>query len=208
MQTEPTVFVVDDDPDVRDAIQLLLHTVGRPVMTFESAPAFLDTYDATQPGCLVLDVRLKGMSGLELQTELHRQSITIPVIIITAHGDMPLAVRAMKAGALDCLAKPFNDQELLERIQQAIDLDARSREKLACTDKIAARLALLTPREREVLNGILEGKTSQVIANELDIAKKTIDAHRAAIMEKMEARSVAELVRLVIKLNNPAAPVA
>jgi two-component system response regulator FixJ len=198
MEHRSTVFLVDDDPAVRDALRLLMESVSLPVQAYATAWEFLDTYDPGQPGCLVLDVRLPGMSGLELQKELNARKIYLPVIIITGHGDVPMAVRAMKAGAFDFLEKPFNDQELLDRIHQAIRRDLRRREREAQRDLIAARVALLTPREREVLNMTVAGKTNQMIAEELHISRKTLDIHRSKIMEKMQAQGVADLIRLAL----------
>ncbi|HXG08429.1 MAG TPA: response regulator [Gemmataceae bacterium] len=198
MEHRPTVFLVDDDLAVRDALRLLMESVSLPVQAYATAQEFLDTYDPSLPGCLVLDVRLPGMSGLELQEELNARKIYLPVIIITGHGDVPMAVRAMKAGAFDFLEKPFNDQELLDRIHQAIRRDLRRREREAQRDLIAARVALLTPREREVLNMTVAGKTNQMIAEELHISRKTLDIHRSKIMEKMQAQGVADLIRLAL----------
>lgn len=198
MPREPTVFIVDDDPAVCDALQTLLHSVGRTVEIHHGARSFLAAYDPDAPGCLLLDVRMPGMSGLELQAALAAHHIRLPVIVVTAHGDMTVAVRAMKAGALDCLAKPFDHELLLEGVEEAIRLDEASRRTAATRAEVHARLAELSAREREVMTGVVAGKTNRVIAEELGVATKTIDAHRARVMEKTQATSLAELVKLAL----------
>ena len=200
MDPEPVVFIIDDDPAVRDALAVLVRSVGLRTQTYATAHEFLDTYDPVSPGCLVLDIRMPGMGGLELQEELDARRIRLPVIVVTGHGDMQTAVRAMKAGALDCFAKPFNDQELLDCIHRAIRRDGEVRKESARRSEIESRMAQLSPREREVMEGIVAGKTNQTIADELGVTKKTIDAHRAKVMEKTETRSLAELVELSLKL--------
>ncbi len=196
--TEPTVFVVDDEPDIRDALRMLLGSVGLKVETFASARDFLKGYDAARPGCLILDVRMPGMSGPELQEQLRTNRIQIPVIIITGHGDVPTTVRTMKAGAVDVIEKPFNDQVLIDRVQQALERDARQRETAAGLKAIEQRLARLTPREREVMQAIVQGKLNKVIAADLGLSTRTVEIHRARIMEKMQARSVSKLVQMVL----------
>ena len=200
---EPTVYIVDDDAAVCDSLALLVGSVGLTVKTYASAVAFLDAYDSTSPGCVVLDVRMPGMSGLELQDIFNDRGYQIPVIVITAHGDMPTAVRAMKAGAIDCMAKPFHDQELVDRIQQAIATDKQARVDRAMREEITERVAMLTAREREVMAKVVRGMTNQLIATELGITKKTVDAHRAKVMEKMRANSLADLVQLDLKARGP-----
>jgi two-component system response regulator FixJ len=199
-QTRPaaTVFVVDDDEAMRSSLEWLIESEGLPVETFDSAQAFLDAYYPGRAGCALLDVRMPGMSGLELQEHLRQQQIRIPVIIITGHGDVPMAVRAMKAGALDFIEKPFDDDTLLATIQRAIEVDASQRTQQAGRAELAARLAQLTPREHEVMLMVTDGKSNKEIANELGVSAKTVEAHRARVMEKMEARSLAELVRMVL----------
>ena len=190
--------MVDDDEAMRSSLEWLIESEGLPVETFDSAQAFLDAYYPGRAGCALLDVRMPGMSGLELQEHLRQQQIRIPVIIITGHGDVPMAVRAMKAGALDFIEKPFDDDTLLATIQRAIEVDASQRTQQAGRAELAARLAQLTPREHEVMLMVTDGKSNKEIANELGVSAKTVEAHRARVMEKMEARSLAELVRMVL----------
>jgi FixJ family two-component response regulator len=194
--SHPTVFVVDDDPAMRSSLRWLIESVGLSVVTCANAREFLDLYRPEQPGCLLLDVRMPGMSGLDLQAELGFRSITLPIIIITGYAEVPIAVRAMKAGALDFIEKPFSDEALLQRIRKAISLDATRRRIDFERKSIASRLEQLTARERDVLNGVILGKSNKVIASELRLSTKTVEAHRAHVMEKMQAASLAELVRL------------
>ncbi len=201
MSSRPTVFVVDDDQAMRNSLKWLIESVSMQVETFESANAFIQSYYPGRSGCLLLDVRMPGMSGLELQEYLRVNQIAIPVIIITGHGDVPMAVRAMKAGAVDFIEKPFNDELLLESIRQAMALDARQRDIQAQRAEIATRLARLTPREHEVMVMVTNGQANKEIANALGVSSKTVEAHRARVMEKMEADSLAELVRMAINAN-------
>jgi FixJ family two-component response regulator len=202
----PTIFVVDDDEGVRNSLRFLLKSVGLVARTLASASEFLEVYRPNQPGCLVLDVRMPGMSGLELQQQLNLRGATIPVIFITGHGDVPMAVEAMQHGAFDFLQKPFRDQDLIDRIQRALERDSRSRTALAQHDKIRARLASLTPREREVLALMTRGKPNKVMAAELGVSQRTVEIHRARVMEKSGAASLAQLVRMVMDLETePAA---
>jgi RNA polymerase sigma factor (sigma-70 family) len=196
METDPTVFVVDDDAAVRESLQWLIKTAGLNVECYGTAQEFLDAYDQARPGCLVLDVRMPGLSGLDLQEQLGASGMNLPIIIITGHGEVPLAVRAMKGGAIDFLEKPFSDQLLLDRIREAIARDEQDRQEQARRARAAERLALLTPREREVMAMVVDGKANKQIAASLQISQKTVEAHRAQVMRKMEAGSVAELVRL------------
>ena len=200
MSTEPTVFVVDDDEAVRKAMDLLLESVGLKGEAYPSAEDFLSAYDPGRPGCLVLDVRMPGTSGLALQEMLATQGIDIPIIFITGHGDVPTSVRAMKAHAFDFIEKPFNDQDLLDRIHEAIQWDADARQKRERTAEIAARIGSLTAREREIMRMIVDGKSSKVMAAELNISEKTVQTHRARVMEKMHAKSVPALVRMALKV--------
>lgn len=195
---EPTVFVVDDDPDVRASLRWLIGSVGLKVEAFAQGQEFLDHYDPTRAGCLVLDVRMPGMSGLELQDCLRLKRLEIPIIFITGHGDVPIAIRSMKAGAFDFLQKPFNDQDLLERIQQAIKKDALLREQRLSREHVAAQFSQLTPRENQVLQLVVAGKANKQIGTELDISQKTVEIHRAKVMKKLQASSIAELVRLYL----------
>lgn len=199
-KTEPTIFVVDDEADIRDSLRLLMRSVGLKTETFASAQEFLGAYDPGRPGCLILDVRMPGMSGPELQEKLRKNEINIPIIIITGHGDVPTAVRTMKAGAIDVIEKPFSDQLLLDRVQQALERDATDRKERAERERIAARLARLTPREREVMEGIVDGKLNKVIAADLGLSTRTVEIHRSRIMEKMQVRSVSNLVQMVLSV--------
>jgi len=196
MNRKPTVFVVDDDEAVRQALGLLIRSAGLDVETYDSAKQFLEAYEPARPGCLVLDVRMPGMSGPELQEKLAAQRITIPVIIISGHGDVPTAVRAVKRGAVDFIQKPFDDQVLLGRIEQAISLDAETRRDQAEQADVAARLARLTPREREVMDLLVAGMASKQIAFKLGLSRKTVDIHRAHVMMKLGIDSLADLVRM------------
>jgi FixJ family two-component response regulator len=197
-QRAPTVFVVDDDEAVRDSLRLLLKSHGMPAVTHGSAEEFLNGYDAEQPGCIVLDVRMPGMSGPELQDELNRRGAVIPVIFVTGHGDVPMAVEAMRHGAVDFLQKPFGDEDLIERIQRALSADRLNRETLGAKDQIRARIAALTPRERQVLDLVTRGTSNKVIAGDLGASQRTVEIHRAHVMEKMGATSLAQLVRMTI----------
>lgn len=196
----PTVFIVDDDTAVRDALKFLLRSVGHPVEAFASAQDFLDAYRDDRPGCLVLDIRMPGMSGLELQEKLVERRSIVPIIFITGHGDVPMAVEAMQAGAMDFIQKPFRDQDLLDRINQALEKDASNRAALGELNVIRERLASLTPREREVMDLVVHGKANKVIAGDLDLSQRTVEIHRARVMEKMQASSLAHLVRMVIEV--------
>jgi len=195
---EGTVFVVDDDKAVRTSLAMLIRSVGIPVEVFATAQDFLRDYDICRPGCLVLDIRMPGMSGLELQRHLKERGVNIPIIVITGHGDVPIAVRAMKDGAMEFLEKPFSKQLLLEHIRTALQQSARSFREAAEQSDIMARIDGLTQREREVMNLVVTGLASKQIAAELGISKKTVDVHRARVMQKMEVDSLPELVELAI----------
>jgi len=194
--SEPTVFIVDDDHAVARSLRWLIETVRLRVETFSSAQAFLDGYDSSKPGCLVLDVRMPGMSGLDLQERLAARRIHVPIIFITGHGDVQMAVRAVQSGAFDFVEKPFNDQDLLDRIQKAITFDAGQRVRDAQRMQLRSLFAGLTPREREVLDLVVEGMSNKAIANSLGLSAKTVEVHRAKVMEKMHARSVSDLVKM------------
>jgi RNA polymerase sigma factor (sigma-70 family) len=196
---EPTVFVVDDDPGVSDSIRLLLRSVGLPSEAFSSATDFLEAYDLERAGCLVLDVRMPGMSGLDLQARLQEAGSTLPIIFVTAHGDVPMAVDAVKAGALEFVQKPFRDQELLDKIQKALEADAQARAERRDLAVIRNRLDSLTPREREVMDLVVAGEPNKNIARALAISQRTVEIHRARVMEKMQVRSIPMLVQLVMK---------
>ena len=194
--TAATVFVVDDDPSIRRALTRLLRSVGLAVAAYAGAQEFLDAYDPARPGCLVLDVRMPHISGLELQQALAQRAVELPIIFITGHGDVPMSVRAMRAGAIDFLPKPFHDQDLLDAIQRAIARDAELRAARAVRVDVLRRVELLTPREREVLVLVTAGKMNKEIAAQLGASEKTIKVHRARVMKKMGAESVAEVVVL------------
>lgn len=198
MTTDATVFVVDDDQAMRTSLQWLIESTGLSVQTFESADVFLSNYAHGQAGCLLLDVRMPGMTGLELQGYLTRQGYRLPVILITGHGDVAMAVKAMKAGALDFIEKPFHDEDLLRSIHRALDFDQRHRAGRLVRTDIAMRLAELTPREHEVMTMVTEGLSNREIAAALGVSAKTVEAHRARVMEKMRAESLAELVRMAL----------
>ncbi len=206
MSKSETVFVVDDDQAMRKSLKWLIESVGMQVDSYASADEFIRNYYPGRSGCLLLDVRMPGMSGLDLQEQFIRQNIKIPIIIITGHGDVPMAVRAMKAGAVDFIEKPFNDEFLLDSIRKALALDVQQRTHQAQRAEIATRLAHLTPREHEVMEMVTNGKSNKEIANQLGVSTKTVEAHRARVMEKMEASSLAELVRMVMAANVYQAP--
>ena len=197
-------MVVDDDAGVRNAMRSLLKSVGINSQLHASAQEFLAGYDARQPGCLLLDIRMPGMSGLELQQELNLRGATIPVIFMTGHGDIPMAVEAMQHGAFDFLQKPFRDQDLLDRIQKALVRDAKLRTSLGEHARIRTHLESLTEREREVLDHMVLGKQNKEVAQDLGVSPRTIEIHRARVMEKMDAQSVAELVRMMLDLKHGA----
>ena len=194
--TQATVFIVDDDEPVRDAIGLLLTTIDIPHETFETAQTFLDSYENSREGCLVLDIRMPGISGLELQDRLIAMNAPIPIIFITGHGDIPMAVEAMKKGAVDFIRKPFRDQELLDRIHEALNEDAENREKFEDLEGIRQRLGTLTPREQEVFERVAAGQANKVVAIDLEISERTVEIHRSQVMRKTEARTLADLVKM------------
>ena len=197
----PTVFVVDDDEAVCKSLVWLIGSVGLAVRAYENADAFLASWTEERPGCLVLDVRMPGMSGLELQDALARRGSSLPVIIITGHADVPMAVRALKAGAVDFIEKPFNDQVLLDRIQDAVKRSQAAFAEQARRALVQALLARLTPRERQVAELVAAGKPNKVIAFELDLSMKTVEVHRHNVMDKLEVASVADLTRLFVEAN-------
>lgn len=189
------VYIVDDDPSVRDSLTWLIESVGHPVRCFASPVEFLRDCRDDVPGCLILDVRMPEISGLDLQEQLRTRGFRLPIIIVTGHADVPMAIRALKAGAFDFIEKPFNDQLLIERIQQAIEHCQSLTEKDQRRRGARERLATLTTRERQVLDGVVAGKSNKQIARELDISIKTIEVHRANVMNKMQADSLPELIR-------------
>jgi len=194
----PSVFVVDDDDGVRDALKVLIESMGIKVEVFDSVQAFLDRYSPTTPGCLVLDVRLPRISGLELQEHLKRNGINIPIIFISGHGNVAMAVRTLKAGAVDFLEKPFDDQMLLDSIQKALEIDRRSRNAEHWRTQITSCLNTLSRREEEVLRLLIQGKANKVIAHEMGLSTKTVETHRAHIMRKLGVNSMAGLVWMAL----------
>ena len=194
--TAPTVYVVDDDDAMRRALDALLSTVGYKTAVFSRPSEFLANFKVDSPGCLVLDIRMPDMSGLELQQHLNRIGSMLPVIFITGHGDVPMAVQAMKEGAFEFVQKPFRDQDLLDRINHALKQDAENRSTVARRTEVLHRLESLTPRERQVMDLVVDGAANKVIAIDLDLSERTVEIHRAKVMEKMGARSVAHLVKL------------
>jgi len=195
------VYIVEDDDAVRESLQLVLESVGYKARAFSSANAFLDKYHADMAGCLVLDIRMPGMNGMELQRKLNDCNSMLPIIFVTGHGDVPMAVEAMQQGALDFVQKPYREQELLEKIARAFAIDKANRESLQQRQQIAIRLQNLTPRELDVLRLMVEGKANKVIAIDLDISQRTVEIHRARVMEKLEANSLAHLVRMVMAVD-------
>ncbi|TDU31637.1 LuxR family two component transcriptional regulator [Panacagrimonas perspica] len=198
--TDAIVHIVDDEEPIRDSIALLLRSAGLGSRQYQDAHAFLATYQPGETGCLVLDVRMPRMTGLELQQELNRRGWTLPVIFVTGHGDVPMAVEAMREGALDFLQKPFNDEELIRRVHRAIEQDQRVRHHSGDRDATRQRLETLTPREREIAERIVVGQANKVIAMDLSLSERTVELHRARVMQKMGVRGVAQLVQLWIAL--------
>ncbi len=195
-EKEAIVFIVDDDASVRDSLRWLIESVQLSVQCFATAQEFLDGYDNQQTGCVVLDVRMPGISGLDLQEELKQQNFVLPVIIITGHADVPMAVRAFKSGVFDFIEKPFNDQRLIDRIQQAIEKSRSQKVSIQRRQDARDRLKKLSSREKQVLDCIVAGYSNKTMARELDISVKTVETHRVNLMSKMEAGSVSELVRI------------
>jgi len=191
-----TVFIVDDDLAIRHAMTLLMRSVGLKSEDFATANDFLDRFDSHRAGCLVLDIRMPGLSGLELQQRLLELGVSIPIIFITGHADVPMAVEAMRKGAFAFIQKPFRDQELLESISDAMISGSRERRKQETRSVVDARLQTLTRREREVMDLVVAGKPNKVIAFDLGVSQRTVEVHRARVMEKMQARSLASLIRM------------
>jgi two-component system response regulator FixJ len=199
---KPVVYIVDDDDGMRRALTILITTVGYQPVAFAKPGEFLAKYDPGQPSCLVLDVRMPEMSGLEVQQHLNKAGSMLPVILVSGHGDIPMAVQAMKDGAFDFLQKPFRDQDLLDRINAALKQDAQNRESVDRLADLKSREESLTPREREVLALVVDGKANKVIAIDLGLSERTVEIHRANCMEKMGARSVAHLVKMHLMLGD------
>ena len=200
MSDSNKVFIVDDDEAVRQSTAWLVESIGLNVSTFASADEFLHSYNDNDTGCIVMDVRMPGMSGLDAQEEMNKRSIKLPLIFITGHGDVPMAVKALKRGAFDFIEKPFNDQHLLDAVQRALKQNSESIELRTAKESIKKRIASLTPRESEVMERVTQGKPNKVIAHELNVSIKTVEVHRARMMEKMEAGSVAELVKITLPI--------
>jgi FixJ family two-component response regulator len=198
-KTEPTVFIVDDDDAVLDSLRMLMKSVGLATECYSSAADFLEEYDPDRSGCLVLDIRMPGMSGIDLQERLASMHSMLPIIFITGHGDVQMAVHAMQAGAVDFIQKPFSDQALLDRIQQTVKQDLSNRELLSKRAEIMQRVESLTPREKEVMGMVTAGKANKVIAIDLEVSERTVEIHRARVMQKMEADSLPHLVRMALE---------
>jgi two-component system, LuxR family, response regulator FixJ len=204
VKRKPIVYIVDDDDGMRRALKVLMTTVGYQPVAFSRPAEFLAKYDPNQPSVLVLDVRMPEMSGLEVQQQLNRNGSLLPVILVTGHGDIPMAVQAMKDGAFDFLQKPFRDQDLIDRINAALKQDAQNRESVDRLADLRQRAQSLTPREREVMGHVVDGKANKVIAIDLGLSERTVEIHRANVMEKMAARSVAHLVKMHLTLGGEA----
>ena len=204
--TDQQVFIVDDDEAVRDAMSMLLDTIRLSHRCFTGAADFLDFYDGTQRGCLGLDIRMRGMNGVELQQRLKHDNAMLPIIFITGHGDIPMAVEAMRQGAVDFMRKPFREQDLLDRIQQALNQEADARNTLLERAKYLDRIASLSTREKEVFECVVEGHANKVIAADLGISERTVEVHRAHVMKKLNARTLAQLVRIKIESEQPMDP--
>jgi two-component system, LuxR family, response regulator FixJ len=199
MNKQDTVFIVDDDEGVREGLGLLLETVGQPYESYSSAIEFLDAYDPDRSGCLVLDIRMPRMSGLELQEKLNEHDSPIPIIFITGHGDIPMAVDAMRRGALDFIRKPFREQDLLDRINEALDIDAGKRNSTLQRQQLRDTIAALSERERIVFDHVAAGQMNKAIAHDLRISERTVEVHRSQVMKKLGVKTLAQLVRLKIE---------
>lgn len=197
---DPAVFVIDDDPSMRHALDSLFRSVGYKIYTFESAREFADAYVQDRSGCLVLDVRLPGLSGLDFQSQLSRLGITLPVILMTGHGDIPMSVRGMKAGAVDFLPKPFRDQDMLDAVAAALEKDRQARAQRAAAADLSVRYESLSAREREVMGHVVKGLMNKQIAFELGLSEITVKIHRGAAMKKMQAKTLADLVKMSERL--------
>jgi FixJ family two-component response regulator len=202
---QPLIYLVDDDEAVRDSLGMLFRSIGLQHQAFASALEFLERYDGKRHSCLVADIRMPGLSGLELQQRLNEQRAEIPIIFITGHGDVPMAVTAMKSGAADFIQKPFRDQDLIDRIHKALDRDRERRKTRGEEEAIRARIALLTPRENEVMQRVARGQANKVIAMDLGVSQRTVELHRARVMRKLKMRTVAELVHAIDRIGGVAA---
>lgn len=199
---QQTVYVVEDDEAVRDSLELLLKSDSKPVKTYESANAFLKDYSDKMAGCIVLDIRMPGMDGMELQKKLNEKHSILPIIFVTGHGDVPMAVDAMKEGAVDFIQKPYREEALLEKIEAALEQDLEQRKTLDEKQEIIRRVKSLTPREREIMDRMIAGQANKVIAIELEISQRTVEIHRSRVMHKMGTHSLAHLVRMVLSVKD------
>ncbi|WP_372985254.1 response regulator FixJ [Marinobacter sp.] len=199
---QQTVYVVEDDEAVRDSLELLLKSDGKPVKTYESANAFLKDYSDKMAGCIVLDIRMPGMDGMELQKKLNEKHSILPIIFVTGHGDVPMAVDAMKEGAVDFIQKPYREEALLEKIEAALEQDLDQRKTLDEKQEIIRRIKSLTPREHEIMDRMIAGQANKVIAIELEISQRTVEIHRSRVMHKMGTHSLAHLVRMVLSVKD------
>ncbi len=204
MSSKPVIHVVDDDDAIRDSIIWLLDGERYSVRTYATGEDFLARLEHLSPACVILDIRMPGMSGIEVHEQLTRNGVSTPVVFVTGHGDVPMAVEAIKRGAVDFIEKPFNEQKLMSVIERALELDAQNAGQVAAQSVVAARLAKLSPREREVLDLVVKGKMNKTIADVMNISIKTVEAHRSKVMEKMCVRSLAELVQAVLTAGDPA----
>lgn len=199
---QQTVYVVEDDEAVRDSLELLLKSDDKPVKTYESATAFLKDYSDSMAGCIVLDIRMPGMDGMELQKKLNEKHAILPIIFVTGHGDVPMAVDAMKEGAVDFIQKPYREEALLEKIEAALKQDLEQRKSLDEKQEIIRRIKSLTPREHEIMDRMIAGQANKVIAIELEISQRTVEIHRSRVMHKMGTHSLAHLVRMVLSVKD------
>ncbi len=199
---QQTVYVVEDDEAVRDSLELLLKSDGKPVQTFESATSFLKEYSDKMAGCIVLDIHMPGMDGMELQKKLNDKHSILPIIFVTGHGDVPMAVDAMKEGAVDFIQKPYREEALLEKIEAALAQDLEQRKTLDEKQEIIRRVKSLTPREHEIMDRMIAGQANKVIAIELEISQRTVEIHRSRVMHKMGTHSLAHLVRMVLSVKD------
>jgi FixJ family two-component response regulator len=196
------VYVVEDDEAVRDSLELLLKSDGKPVSTYENANAFLKDYSEKMAGCIVLDIRMPGMDGMELQKKLNEKHSILPIIFVTGHGDVPMAVDAMKEGAVDFIQKPYREEALLQKIEAALEQDREQRKTLGEKQEILRRVKSLTPREHEIMDRMIAGQANKVIAIELEISQRTVEIHRSRVMHKMGTHSLAHLVRMVLSVKD------
>ena len=203
MNDQPIVVVVDDDEAVRDSLSMLLESVGIQHRLYSNAMSVLDDLDSLRHGCIVLDIRMPGMSGLELQAELSQREVMLPIIFITGHGDIGMAVKAMRLGALDFIPKPYHEQELLDRIHEALAHDASKRDRVHDHEQLLSRIDTLTKREHQVFDRVAAGQANKVIAQDLGVSERTVEVHRSEVMKKMGARTLAKLVRMHLEAERP-----